>query len=80
MPPRAIKHQLTCPIELTSGSFLIGRRGILVIPRNRQESPGIAWKMLHSSKGHSMITQKMADEEGSECFVAFAMILCVGRL
>ena len=29
------KHQLTCPIELTSGSFLIGRRGILVIPRNR---------------------------------------------
>ena len=35
MPPRAIKHQLTCPIELTSGSFLIGRRGILVIPRNR---------------------------------------------
>ena len=37
MPPRAIKHQLTCPIELTSGSFLIGRRGILVIPRNRLE-------------------------------------------
>ena len=35
MPPRAIKRQLTCPIELTSGSFLIGRRGILVIPRNR---------------------------------------------
>ena len=35
MPPRAIKHQLTCPIELTSGSFRIGRRGILVIPRNR---------------------------------------------
>ena len=25
MPPRAITHQLTCPIELTSGSFLIGR-------------------------------------------------------
>ena len=35
MPPRAIKHQLTCPFELTSGNFLIGRRGILVIPRNR---------------------------------------------
>ena len=35
MPPRAIKHRLTCPIELTSGSFLIGRRGILVISRNR---------------------------------------------
>ena len=34
MPPRAIKHQLTCPFELTSGSFLIGRRRILVIPRN----------------------------------------------
>ena len=32
MPPRAIKHQLTCQIELTSGSSLIGRRGILVIP------------------------------------------------
>ena len=30
MPPRAIKHQLTCPI-----SFLIRRRGIFVIPRNR---------------------------------------------
>ena len=42
MPPRAIKHQLTCPIELTSGSFLIGRRGILAIPRNRQESLGSA--------------------------------------
>ena len=34
MPPRAIKHELTCPFELTSGSFLIGRRRILVIPRN----------------------------------------------
>ena len=31
MLPRAIKHQLTCPFELTSGSFLIGRRRILVI-------------------------------------------------
>ena len=37
MPPRAMKHQLTCPIELTSGSFLFGRRGILVILRNRLE-------------------------------------------
>ena len=36
MPPRAMKHQLTCPIELTSGSFLIGRRDTLAIPRNRQ--------------------------------------------
>ena len=26
---------LICPFELTSGSFLIGRRGILVIPKNR---------------------------------------------
>ena len=34
MPLRAIKHQLTCPFERTSGSFLIGRRRILVIPRN----------------------------------------------
>ena len=33
--PTAITHQLTCQIELTPGSFLIGRRGILVIPRNR---------------------------------------------
>ena len=38
MPPRAIKHQLTCLIELTSGSFLIGRRGILAIPRNHLET------------------------------------------
>ena len=35
MPPRAIKHQLTCPLELTSGSFLIGRRDILVVSKNR---------------------------------------------
>ena len=35
MPQTAIKHQLTCPMKLTSGSFLIGRRGNLVIPRNR---------------------------------------------
>ena len=34
MPPTAIKHQLTCPFEFSSGSFLIGRRRILVIPRN----------------------------------------------
>ena len=34
MPPRAMKHQLPCPFERTSGSFLIGRRRILVIPRN----------------------------------------------
>ena len=34
MSLRAIKHQLTCPFELTSSSFLIGRRRILVIPRN----------------------------------------------
>ena len=33
MDQRAIKHQLTYPLELTSGSFLIGRTGILVIPR-----------------------------------------------
>ena len=34
MPSKAIKHQLTCPFEITSGSFLIGRRRILLIPRN----------------------------------------------
>ena len=34
MPPTAIKHQLTCPFELTSGNFLIGRKRILVILRN----------------------------------------------
>ena len=34
MPRRAIKDQLTCPLEITSGSFLIGRRRILVISRN----------------------------------------------
>ena len=36
MPPTAKKHQLTCQFELTSSSFLIGRRRILVIPRNNQ--------------------------------------------
>ena len=34
MPSKAIKHQLTFPFELPSGSFLIGRIRILVIPRN----------------------------------------------
>ena len=34
MPPRTIKHQLTCPFKLTSGSFLIGRGRTLVIPKN----------------------------------------------
>ena len=37
IPLRAIKHQLNCLLELTSGSFLTDRRGILVIPRNHQE-------------------------------------------
>ena len=37
VPPRAIKHQLTCPFELTSDSFLIGRIGNLVFPKNRLE-------------------------------------------
>ena len=32
---RAIKHQLTCALELTSGGFLIGRRRILVSPGYR---------------------------------------------
>ena len=42
VPPRAIKHQLTCPFELTSDNFLIGRIGNLVIPRNRlEEVPGL---------------------------------------
>ena len=35
MPPRTIKQHLTCSFEITSGSFLIGRRRILVIPRNQ---------------------------------------------
>ena len=30
----SLENQLTCPIEFTSGSSLIGRNGILVIPRN----------------------------------------------
>ena len=34
MPPRAIKRHLTCPIEFTFGSSLIGRNGILVTPRD----------------------------------------------
>ena len=34
MPPRAKKHQLTCLFELNSGSFLIGRWRMLVVPRN----------------------------------------------
>ena len=37
VPERATKHQLTCPFQLTSGSFLIGRRRLLVILRNHSE-------------------------------------------
>ena len=37
VPPRTIKHRLTCPFERTSDSLLIGRIGNLVIPRNRLE-------------------------------------------
>ena len=37
MPPRAKKPQLTSPFVITSDSFLIGRRRILVIPRNHLE-------------------------------------------
>ena len=48
MPQRAIKHQLTCPIELASGSFLIGRRGILVIPRNRTVNE-LKWEITHET-------------------------------
>ena len=40
VPPRAIKHQLTCPFELTSGSFLTGSWRILVIPRNHLDILG----------------------------------------
>ena len=29
-----MKPQVTCPLKLTSGSFLIGGSGILVIPSN----------------------------------------------
>ena len=36
MPPRAIEHQLTCPFEITSGSFLIGGRRFWSFP-------GITW-------------------------------------
>ena len=37
LPLRAIKHQLNCLLELTSGSSLTDRRDILVIPINHQE-------------------------------------------
>ena len=34
MPLGAVKHQLSCPFELTSNNSLIGMNGILVIPGN----------------------------------------------
>ena len=49
MHPRAIKHQLTYPIELTFGSFLIGWKGILVILRNRLETD-VRWRVLRGDK------------------------------
>ena len=56
MPPRAIKHQLTCPIELTSGSFLIGKRGILIIPRNCLVGPESQTTLLGKGcfRGHPL--------------------------
>ena len=39
--PKAIKHQLTCLLRLTLGSFLSGRNCILVIPINHLFRPGL---------------------------------------
>ena len=49
MPPRAIKHELTRPNELTSGSFLIGRRGISDVPRNRLVVQGTTYPSMTST-------------------------------
>ena len=87
MPPRAIKHQLTCPFELTSGGFLIGRRDNLVIPRNRLYpradevvkigADSVRPKEVEQSLGiiKWTITQKMADQGWPDLDVAFTIIL-----
>ena len=54
MPLRAIKRQLTCPIEFTSGSALIGRNGILVIPRNHLD--------LQNAKNKASLADALSEE------------------
>ena len=48
MPPRAIKRQLTCSIELTSGSFLIGRRRFWSFPGIARTGDATKIKCKHS--------------------------------
>ena len=55
MPPRTIKQQLTCPIEFTSGSSLIGRTGILVIPRNHLVVSGAYCRNLKSTEAEAKV-------------------------
>ena len=49
--PRAIKRQLTCLIQFTSGSSVVGRNGILAIPRNHLDMlvylPCLKYHELH---------------------------------
>ena len=75
MPPRAIKHRLTCPFELTSGSFLIGRIGNLVIPRNHLVNADIDLK--HCSNTSDM--SESASVPGSQIIETNQRVKAIGR-
>ena len=67
MPPRVIKRQLTCPIEFTLGSSLIGRNDIVAIPRNHLEYYKQACVVYYSSV-IDILTFQSADILSNEHF------------
>ena len=51
---------LTRPFELTSGSFLIGRRRILVIPRNHLEALRSCLRLTYEYEFHTLPNTKVS--------------------
>ena len=78
--PKSHKHQLTCPLEITSGSFLIGRRRILVIPWNHLVTTiiittcqtslhgSLVWAVLHAPSHFGIFSMFL-----NNCFRATAV-------
>ena len=61
--------ELTCPFELTSGSFLIGRRHNLVIPRNHLECEGFQGGLLDFWNGGAHMKQFSQIPQKSDHFL-----------
>ena len=77
--PRAIKHQLTCPIELTSGSFLIGKRDILVITRNRLVSLLFHWFVIIKYIWIMAMGWDWSKIDGTSCVAYVFLSFCFAR-